>query len=36
MNGERARLRRRLWLRLVGRAVIVAALAVVIWVAINR
>jgi hypothetical protein len=36
MSSERARLRRRLWLRLAGRAVLVAALAVVAWVAISR
>lgn len=33
---ERARMRRRLLMRLAGRAVLVAALAVVAWVAINR
>jgi Tfp pilus assembly protein PilN len=33
---ERARRRRRLLSRLAGRAVLVAALAVVAWVAVNR
>ncbi|MER5715750.1 hypothetical protein [Streptomyces sp. NPDC002132] len=33
---ERARMRRRYWLGLAGRAVLVAALAVVAWVVVNR
>lgn len=36
MSSERAQLRRRLALRLTGRAALVAALAVVAWMAVNR